>query len=47
MILIDKIKLIFKVRLYLKWHAPEWDVALIGGSKSKISNSLLEKLSDT
>ena len=30
-----------KVRLYLKWHVPWWDVALIGGSKSKMSNSLL------
>ena len=35
----------FKARLYLKWHAPLWDVALIGRSKSKISNSLLEKWS--
>ena len=32
-----------KVRLYPKWHTPQWDVGLLGGSKSKISKSLLEK----
>ena len=32
-----------KARLYPKWHAPKWDVGLLGGSKTKISKSLLEK----
>jgi len=33
----------FKGRLYPKWHAPYLDVGLLGGSRSKISKSLLEK----
>ena len=36
-----------KARLYPKWHAPEWDVGLLGGSQSKISKSLLKKWSGT
>ena len=42
---IIRIRKWFKARLYPKWHAPEWDVGLLGGSKSKISKSLLEKWS--
>ena len=29
---------ILKARSYPKWHAPLWDVGLLGGSKSKISS---------